>query len=403
MQSAAQTSTAKRAAAYLAAESSVAAASTVVGTAEDPGTAPASVAQNTHRAIRAIDSEDVRMSVDATRMRIASLDGHLVYTLPTIPDGAHQEAQDGLVQRARELAGEVAERAARAPEWSKQHRSMWTGAPQTFESFDPRGYDPGVMLAWTVNETCFTGQVWANRVRSGAWNGGRGQTSAVVVATVNGRRARRDEAICLPLVHGGKHTYAFVATARENAAVEVLSPQSASEGLFDMVATTGDPVTEWEAEGGYAPGGEMAPETEPAEAVSLLPTAELRLSSERADTEAEAPAGAHCPRCNRNALVGIECAYCGHIIITAWAMEPRHPPAWTEGCCPRCLSENPREMFEMGGRRIMCAACAGEYGGRSWRERARRVVAWVDNPSESHATQYADGPGTDGAVGPGAG
>ncbi|MDW4912465.1 hypothetical protein [Streptomyces californicus] len=343
------------------------------------------------------------MSVDDTRMRIASLDSRLVYTLPTVPDDAHQEAQDGFARRARELADEVAERAAGEPQWSERRPDMRAGAPQAFARFAPTGYGPGVMLAWTVNGTCFTGQVWANLVRSGTWNGRRGQTSAVVVATVNGRRARRDEAICLPLVHGRQHAHAFVATAGGNAAVEVLAPQRSSEGLFDVVATTGDPVTEWESEGGYAPMAEVGIPAAPAGPVSLTSEASLVHPNELPETVAEAPTGAYCPRCNRNTVFGIECAYGGHIIITAWAMEPRHPPAWTEGCCPRCLAANPQEMFEMGGRRIMCAACAGEYGGRSWRERARRVVAWVDNPSEAHATQYADGPGSDGGLGPGTG
>ncbi|MEW1760327.1 hypothetical protein AB0393_27935 [Streptomyces cyaneofuscatus] len=47
----------------------------------------------------------------------------------------------------------------------------------------------------------------------------------------------------------------------------------------------------------------------------------------------------------------------------------------------------PAEMFEMAGRIV----CAGGIGGPSWRERARRVLAWVDEPGPlSYATRYAD-------------
>jgi hypothetical protein len=269
---------------------------------------------------------------------------------------------------------------------------MWPGEPQEFKQFAPAGYAPGVMLAWTVAAVAYTGQVWANRVRSGVWNGHRGQTSAVVVATVGGRRARRDEAVCLPLVHGPKH--AFVATAGGNAGVEVIAPHRASDGLFDVVATAGDPLQGWESEGGYVPAAEPADlPAEPAAAVEPATTQ----ASEDAGTAVEVPAGKHCPRCDRNALYGIECAYCGRIIITAWATEPRHPPAWSQGCCPVCFTTDP-EVWEVGGR-LLCTVCAqgrSRWGDQvkaapGWRERARRVVAWVDNPGElSYATAYAD-------------
>ncbi|MFB8401132.1 hypothetical protein [Streptomyces sp. NPDC055912] len=133
-------------------------------------------------------------------------------------------------------------------------------------------------------------------------------------------------------------------------------------------------------------------------AAELVPTG----TSEDSVTRAEVLAGEHCPRCDRNALYGLECAYCGHIIITALLMmaKPCHPPAWSKGCCPVCFTTDP-EVWEVNGR-LLCTVCAQGHSrwgdrvkaARGWRERARRVVAWADNPGEpSYATAYADGPG----------
>ncbi|MFE2639561.1 hypothetical protein ACFXKF_33165 [Streptomyces scopuliridis] len=357
---------------------------------QTPETAPEETPQNARRLIGANGTGRVYVTGSGDRMRIESADGRMAYTLPTVPDDAHQGTQDGFAALARELAGEVEMRGASTPEWSERPVEMWLREPQEFKEFGPVGYAPGVMLAWTVDRVAYTGQVWANRVRSGNWNGGRGQTSAVVVATVNGRRARRDEAVCLPLVHGRKHASAFVATAHGNTDVEVIASQYASDGLFDVVTTASDPVEEWESEGGYVSVAEPADLTaEPADAVEPVPTE----TSEDADT----PTGKHCPRCDRNALYGIECAYCGHIIITALVMKPCHPPAWSEGCCPVCFTTDP-EVWEVHGR-LLCTVCAqgrSRWGDRvkaapGWRERARRVVAWTDDPAElSYATTYAD-------------
>ncbi|MFI5749064.1 hypothetical protein ACIBBE_24730 [Streptomyces sp. NPDC051644] len=178
---------------------------------------------------------------------------------------------------------------------------------------------------------------------------------------------------------------------------EVIAPQCASDGLFDVVATAGDPVEERESEGGYIPRADPADAVEPA----------LAETPEPADTQAEVPVGKHCPRCDRNALYDIECAYCGHIIITAWVTKPCHPPAWSEGCCPVCFMTDP-EVWEVHGR-LLCTVCAegrSRWGdqvkaGPGWREQALRVVAWVDNPGElSYATQYADDTDGDRATGP---
>ncbi|MET9779326.1 hypothetical protein ABZ023_34655 [Streptomyces sp. NPDC006367] len=108
------------------------------------------------------------------------------------------------------------------------------------------------------------------------------------------------------------------------------------------------------------------------------------------------PVGKFCPRCERHALRGIECGHCGHVIITALAVEPCHPPAWSEGCCPVCFTTSP-EVWEIDGR-LRCTVCAegrSRWGDRvkaspGWQQRARRVRAWVDEPgSMSYATEYA--------------
>jgi hypothetical protein len=207
--------------------------------------------------------------------------------------------------------------------------------------------------------------------------------------------------VCLPFVHGRKHSHAFVVTQHGDASVEVIAPQRASDGLFDVLTTVGDPVEGWESEGGYVPEADFA--DLPAERATA---AEDALSVTAGTAGPPVTAGKHCPRCDRNALYGIECAYCGHIIITALVTKPCHPPAWSEGCCPLCFTTDP-EMWEVSGR-LRCTVCAegrsrwGEQvsAGPGWRNRARRVLAWVDNPGElSYALQYADGAA---ATGPGA-
>lgn len=139
------------------------------------------------------------------------------------------------------------------------------------------------------------------------------------------------------------------------------------------------------------------PQVEPQSESAAVQSPAPQTPSDHSGTAPEAPgndspqhpAGKHCPRCNRDALYGLECAWCGHIIITALTVAPCHPPAWSEGCCPRCLAKDPAEVFEVADR-IMCATCADGCCGPAWRTYARRVVAWVDPPDElSYATQYA--------------
>ncbi|WP_446047524.1 hypothetical protein [Streptomyces olivaceus] len=359
---------------------------------QTPQTAPEGTPDNARRLIGASGTGRVYVTGRGDRLRIESADGRLAYTLPTVPDHAHQQAKDGFAALARELAGEVEKRGAGTPEWSERPADMWPGEAPECKRFRPAGYAPGVMLAWSVAGVRYTGQVWANRVRSGDWNGHRGQTSAVVVATVGGRRARRDEAVCLPLLHGQRHPRALVATPYGNADVEVIAPRCASEGLLDVVATAGDPVEDWESEGGFVPAA--GPADCPAEPDGVVGPAPAETAG---PAPAQRPAGKHCPRCDRDALYGIECSYCGHIIITAWVTTPCHPPAWSEGCCPTCFTTDP-EVWEVSGR-LKCTVCAegrSRWGdqvmaGPGWRERSRRVLAWADNPGElSYATAYAD-------------
>ncbi|MBL1086858.1 hypothetical protein JK359_33675 [Streptomyces actinomycinicus] len=310
------------------------------------------------------------------RLNIESADGRARFTLHTVPDEAHQEARDGFHKRARELSGEIVKRADGHPVFKPAKVQMWSGKPAPRKAFAPKDYAPGAMLAWTVDGVRYTGQVWANRVSSGKWNGDRGECSAVVVATVDGRRARRDEAVCLPFVHGSrrKSTYAFVATQQGNADVEVIAPECASDGLFDVVATTGDPVEGWESEGGYVPGVEPADApAEPADTVEPAPAEVPAETSEPADAPAEVQAGEHCPRCDRNTLYGIECAYCGHVIITALiGSGPRLCPAEEKAMatgrqyCPRCFTVGVALYAATlhTGRGYVCAECYTWVGRR---------------------------------------
>ncbi|MDQ0904063.1 hypothetical protein QFZ22_000048 [Streptomyces canus] len=342
------------------------------GHAQTPDTCPEGTPDNVRPLVSAGAHGRAYVTGGGARLNIESADGRARFTLHTVPDEAHQEARDGFHKRARELSGEIVKRADGRPVFKPAKVQMWSGKPAPRKAFEPKDYAPGSMLAWTVDGVRFTGQVWANRVQSGKWNGDRGETSAVVVATVNGRRARRDEAVCLPFVHGSrrKSTYAFVATQYGNADVEVIAPECASDGLFDVVAMAGDPVEGWESEGGYVPGVE--PADVPAEHVDAGEPAPAE-TSEPADAPREVPAGEHCPRCDRNTLYGIECAYCGHVIITALiGRGPRLCPAEEKAMatgrqyCPRCFTVGVALYATTlhTGPGYVCAECYTAHGRR---------------------------------------
>lgn len=341
------------------------------GQTQTPETAPEGTPDNARRLVSESDHGRAYVTGEGTRLNIESADGRARFVLHTVIDDGPAEAVEGFVARARELSKQIKQRAESPAKWRKAPRGMWSGKRQSAKEFAPVDYAPGVMLAWTVDGISYTGQVWANRIQSGKWNGDRGQTSAVVVATVDGRRARRDEAVCLPLVHGSrrKDAYAFVATQHGNADVEVIAPECASDGLFDVVATAVDPVEGWESEGGYVPGAEPADlPAESADAAEPAPTD----TPEPADSPTDVPAGEHCPRCDRDTLYGIECAYCGHVIITALIGGPRMCPAEEKAMatgrqyCPRCYTVGVALYATTlsRGPGYVCAECYTAYGRR---------------------------------------
>ncbi|MFI1177823.1 hypothetical protein [Streptomyces melanogenes] len=317
----------------------------VKAAAQTPETAPEGTPESARRLVSVSETSRAYVTGKGERLRIESADGRMAYTLPTVHDDAPREATSGFVARAREMAGEVGKRGAGAPKWRKRALGLYSGKPQRFKEFAPADYAPGVMLAWTVDGIAYTGQVWANRIRSGKWNGRRGETSAVVVATVDGRRARRDEAVCLPFVHGSrrKHAYAYVCTASGDADVSVIAAERAADGLFDMVTPSVDALGLWEDEGGAAAGVET-PEPVDAPADTVEPaTAE----AETAETAApEGSAGAYCHRCGTDTVFGVECRTCGRVDIVAALMPsgpvlcPAEEKAMATGrqYCPRCFT-----------------------------------------------------------------
>ncbi|MFI6658050.1 hypothetical protein ACIBL8_21305 [Streptomyces sp. NPDC050523] len=356
------------------------------GQAQTPDTCPEGTPDNVRPMVSVGTHGRAYVTGGGARLNIESADGRARFTLHTVPDDAHQEARDGFHKRARELSGEIVKRGDGRPVFKPAKVQMWSGKPAPRKAFEPKDYAPGSMLAWMVDGVRFTGQVWANRVRSGAWNGDRGETSAVVVATVNGRRARRDEAVCLPFVHGSrrKSAYAFVATQHGNADVEVIAPECASDGLFDVAVTAVDPLEGWDSEGGYVPGVEpvsVAAPAEPADAGEPAPAETEAQSSEPADAPAvtEAPAGARCHRCGTDTVFGVECRTCGRVDIVAamTASGPRMCPAEEKAratghlYCRRCFRTGVALYASMywtadgEGRRFhICADCYTAHGGR---------------------------------------
>ncbi|WP_240929379.1 DUF3560 domain-containing protein [Streptomyces coryli] len=365
-------------------------------------TAPEGTPDNARRFIGAGDKGRSYVTGTGDRMRIESTDGQLAFTLRTVPDDGNPDAVEAFGERARQFAAEVHKRADAPARWKANKVKMWPGKAPRFRAFEPTDYAPGTMLVWTVAGVRYTGQVWANRVRSGAWNGDRGDCSAVIVATVDGRRARRDEAVCVPFVHGSRrtHPYAYVATQNGNADVSVISPECAADGLFDVVTPEVEPVDAWEAEGGYVPGVDTP---EPATTDQGTPVDVDQGDQGDADADAEAPAGKPCHSCGTADTVhGVECSLCGRVdIMAAMAGPAEHCPAWSEGCCPTCFEERPAEVWELHpGYRLQCTTCLDGHSrwgdqvkGIRWREYAtlRRVLAWVDEPGKpAYATRYAD-------------
>lgn len=338
--------------------------------AQTPETAPEGTSESARRLISASETGRAYVTGNGERLRIESADGRMAYTLHTVHDEAHQEAKNGFAALAREFAGGVAKRGKGAPKWRKRPLGMWPGKPQGFKEFAPVDYAPGVMLAWTVDGVSYTGQVWANRIRSGKWNGDRGETSAVVVATVDGRRARRDEAVCLPFVHGSrrKNAYAFVCTDGGNADVSVIAAECAGDGLFDVVTPSVDVVDVWEGEGGAVAGVETP---EPADA----PADDVEPADAPAETATpEAPAGAHCHRCGTDTVFGAECRTCGRVDIVAALMPsvpvlcPAEEKAMATGrqYCPRCFTVGVALYATTlhTGPGYVCAECYTAHGRR---------------------------------------
>ncbi|MEU2717945.1 hypothetical protein [Streptomyces sp. NPDC007205] len=272
------------------------------------------------------------------RLNIESADGRARFTLHTVPDEAHQEARDGFHKRARDLSGEIVKRADGRPVFKPAKVQMWSGKPAPRKAFEPKEYAPGSMLAWMVDGVRFTGQVWATRVQGGAWNGDQGEATAVVVATVDGRRARRDEAVAVPLYAGSrrKRAYAHVsmpygvtdngAVQRYLADVTVIAPECAADGLFDVVTPHVDDVDVWEGEGGaFVREYDDTPAEVPAEAdtANVAPVVDT-------PAEADRVVGEYCHRCQEEGLViAGTCRRCGRVDIVAamTASGPRMCPA----------------------------------------------------------------------------
>ncbi|MFJ4879744.1 hypothetical protein ACIP93_31705 [Streptomyces sp. NPDC088745] len=83
---------------------------------------------------------------------------------------------------------------------------------------------------------------------------------------------------------------------------------------------------------------------------------------------AAAPAAARCPRCDRDALYGLECAHCGRVIITGLIGGPRLCPAEERAqatgrpYCPKCYAAD--AQLYVTGAGDMCGPCAVGLLGR---------------------------------------
>ncbi|MGW0647714.1 hypothetical protein ACWD4T_02725 [Streptomyces umbrinus] len=143
-------------------------------------------------------------------------------------------------------------------------------------------------------------------------------------------------------------------------------------GTCAHVESPGAPDAEWGAVPvGTDPSPEMGTCTEPTD--SAPESQPIDVPSESADAPTEVPAGEPCPRCDRNALHGIECTYCGHVIITALISRgPRLCPAEEKAqatgrqYCPRCFTVGVALYATMlsAGPGYVCAECYTVYGRR---------------------------------------
>jgi hypothetical protein len=85
-------------------------------------------------------------------------------------------------------------------------------------------------------------------------------------------------------------------------------------------------------------------------------------------TAVPVPAGALCPRCDRHALHGLECAHCGRVIITGLVGGPRLCPAEERAqatghpYCPKCCTSD--AQLYVTGAGDMCGPCSTRLLGR---------------------------------------
>lgn len=354
------------------------------GHAQTPDTCPEDTPDNARPLVSAGKHGRAYITGGGARLNIESADGRARFTLHTVPDDAHQEAHDGFHRRARELSGQIVKRADGRPVFKPAKLQMWSGRPAPRKAFEPKDYAPGSMLAWMVGGVRFTGQVWATRVQGGAWNGDQGEATAVVVATVDGRRARRDEAVTVPLYTGSrrKRAYAHVsmpygvadngAVQRYLADVTVIAPECAADGLFDVVTPRVDGMDAWEGEGG-AFVREYADTPAQADTENGAPVAET-------PAEAERMVGEYCHSCQEKGLViAGTCRRCGRVDIVAamTASRPRMCPAEEKAratgrlYCRRCfrtgvaLYASTYWTVDGEGHRFhICADCYTAYGAR---------------------------------------
>lgn len=352
------------------------------GQGQTPETAPEGTPDNARRLVASGATGRAYVAGNGVRMRIESTDGRCAFALHTVPDDAPDEAKAGFAATAREFADVIRNRAESPAVFKRAKVQMWSSRPAPRKAFEPKDYAPGSMLAWVVEGVRYTGQVWATRVQGGDWNRNHssydpGEATAVIVATVDGRRARRDEAVLVPLYTGSrrKTAYAFVSfpmgpmdsdgrVSRWRADVTVIAPECASDGLFDVVTPCVDDVDMWESEGGaFVREYDDAPD-------APEPVADAPAESERI-------VGAHCHSCQKDGLViAGTCRRCGRVDIVSMmtAGGPRMCPAEEKAhatgrlYCRRCFRTGvalyASRYWTPDGRALRFHICADCYGSR---------------------------------------